>query len=246
MISDIQLEQLEKKYLDHIVTNLYQDVPGLINGLNSRIKILNDWKNQFLKTARKGYNASDLEAGAERIFHHFFFNVFKFPNSCPIGSDLMYKAPDAIIHIEIKTSLLTNPDYRGKIQLGRNQLSYERTSFTPNLPSFYESISKPALTYAIQIVHEHMSPKVNAISVICIPNGKLFDHYGEKILQAGKGGYKKGSDIRYNYSRNPYFILLKKRDKKEIFRIEILALEKNFNIQKLTGKKFNIAPHVMI
>ena len=99
MIEDFEIKKLEKRYLDYIVTSLRQDLKGLILGLNSRIKILNDWKSEFLKTARKGYNASDLDTGAERIFHHFFTPMFKFPNSCPIGSDLMYQTEDAIVPV---------------------------------------------------------------------------------------------------------------------------------------------------
>ncbi len=246
MIKDFNLEELEKRYLDYIVTSLRQDLKGLIDGLNSRIKILDDWKNEFLKTARAGYNASDLDAGAERIFHHLFTPMFKFPNSCPIGSDLMYQTEDAIVHIEIKTNLITNPDYRGKVQLGRNQVSFEITKFKPNLPYLYKSVRLPTLTYVIQIVHEHMSPKINALSVVCIPNGQLLKHYGDKILQAGKGGWFKATDIRYNYAKQPYFVLLKKRYKREIFRIEILALDKNFSIKDLMGKELLIIPYRII
>lgn len=246
MINDLKIEELEKRYLDYIVTSLSQDLKGLIKGLNSRLKILSDWKSAFQKTARKGYNASDLDTGAERIFHHFFTPMFKFPNSCPIGSDLMYQTEDAIVHIEIKTNLITNPDYKGKVQLGRNQISYKITKFKPNLPFLYKSIGLPTLTYVIQIVHEHMSPKINALSVICIPNGQLIKYYGEKILQSGKGGWLKATDIRYNYAKEPYFILLKKRYNREIFRIEVLALDKNFSIRELTGKKLSITPYKII
>ena len=76
MIEDFEIEKLEKRYLDYIVTSLRQDLKGLILGLNSRIKILNDWKSEFLKTARSG-----------------------------------------------------------KVQLGRNQISYEIAKFKPNLPN---------------------------------------------------------------------------------------------------------------
>ncbi len=246
MIEDFKIEEFEKRYLDYIATSLRQDLKGLIEGLNSRLKILNDWKSEFLKTARAGYNASDLDAGAERIFHHLFTPMFKFPNSCPIGSDLMYQTEDAIIHIEIKTNLITNPDYKGRVQLGRNQISYKIGNFKPNLPSLYKSVRLLNLTYVIQIVHEHMSPKINALSVICIPNGQLLKHYGEEILQSGKDGWLKATDIRYNYAKNPYFILLKKRYKREIFRIEILTLDKNFSIKELTGKDLPITPYKMI
>lgn len=100
----------------------------------------------------------------------------------------MYRTDDAIIHIEIKTSLVTNPDYRGKVQLGRNQISYSTGAFSPNLPPYYSSVDLPALTYVIQIIHEHMNPKINAMNIICVPNGQLSKHYGSGILNAGKGG----------------------------------------------------------
>lgn len=241
---DIGLEELEKRYLDYIVTALRGDLQGLIDGLNSRIKILNDWKQEFLRTARKGHKQpSDLDAGAERIFHHFFKQLFQFPNTAPIGSDLMYYIPDeAIIHIEIKTNVITNTDYKGKVQLGRNQISYQTKRFRPNLPSFYDSVKVPTLTYVIQIVHEHMKPKINALNVICVPNGRLVKYYGEEILQAGKGGWTKATDVRYNYTRQPYFLLLKQRDKKDIFRIEVLLLDKSLTIRDLTGKTLPIQP----
>jgi hypothetical protein len=248
MLSDIELEELEKRYLDYIVTSLRGDLKGVIDGLNSRIQILNDWKEQFLKTARKGHKQpSDLDAGAERIFHHFFKRIFEFPNTSPIGADLMYYIQgEAVIHIEIKTNVITNTDYKGKIQLGRNQTSYKTSRFKPNLPSFYESVKIPTLTYAIQIIHEHMCPKINALNVICIPNGRLLKYYGENILQAGKGGRLKATDIRYNYARQPYFLLLKERDKRDIFRIEILILEKSLSIHNLTGKDLPIIPYKII
>lgn len=246
MINNIYLEELEKRYLDYIVTSLRQDLNGLVKGLNSRIKLLNDWRNRFLKTARKGYKTSDLDAGAERIFHHLFTPMFKFPNSCPIGSDLMYQTEDAIVNIEIKTNLITNPDYRGKVQLGRNQISYGFKNFKPNLPSFYRTVKLPALTYVIQIVHEYMKPRINALNVICIPNGQLLRYYGPDILQAGKGGWKKATDIRYKYVKEPRFLLLTKKYDRDIFRIEILILDKKLGTTGLTGKKLPVTPYKII
>lgn len=248
MLTDIELEELEKRYLDYIVTSLRGDLKGVIDGLNSRLQILNDWKEQFLKTARREHKQpSDLDAGAERIFHHFFQRLFKFPNTSPVGADLMYYIEgEAVIHIEIKTNVITNTDYKGKIQLGRNQTSYKTSAFIPNLPSLYDSGKVPTLTYAIQIIHEYMHPKINALNVICIPNGRLLKYYGENILQSGKGGRLKASDIRYKYSQQPYFLLLKERDKRDTFRIEILILDKSLSIRDLTGKDLPIVPYKII
>lgn len=246
MINLLDIENREKKYLDFIVTFLNQDINSLIKGLNSRIELLNDWKDEFIKTAREGYSSSDLDSGAERIFHHIFTPIFKFPNSTPIGSDLMYSTDDAIIHIEIKTNLNTNQDYKGKIQLGRNQTSYKSRKFVPNLKAIYKSVQLPTLTYAIQIVHEHMSKIINALSVISVPNGLLHKYYGDNILQAGKHGWKKLTDIRYNFVNEPYFKLLTKNENREIFRVEVLFLNKNFSIKDLFGRELNIKPHKVL
>lgn len=248
MLSDFKLEELEKKYLDYIVTSLQQDLKKVITGLNSRIKILNDWKTQFLTTVTKKHkHPSDLDIGAERIFHNLFAPMFKFPNTCPIGSDMVYEVEDqAIIHIEVKTTLITNPDFKGKVQLGRNQISYQTPRFKPNLPNIYKSIDVPTLTYVIQIVHEHMKPRINALNVICVPNGQLFKHYGEGILNAGKQGWAKANDIRYSYAKQPLFLLLTERYKKDIFRIEVLLLDKNLTIKDLTGKDLSLIPYKII
>ena len=247
MLNDLELEELEKRYFDYIITSLRQDLEKVTEGLGSRIKILNDWRSKFLKTATKSHRQpSDLDAGAERIFHHLFAPMFKFPNSCPIGSDLMYQVEEAIIHIEVKTTLITNPDFVGKVNLGRNQVSYFRKEFKPNLPTLYKSVNAPALTYVIQIIHKHMQPKIYALNVICIPNGRLFPHYGESILRAGKGGWAKATDIRYHYAEEPHFKLLTKRYNKEIFRIETLLLDSKFRIKQMTGKDLPLVPYKII
>jgi hypothetical protein len=240
MLDDFELEKKERQYFDLILLHLKQDLDTLINGLNSRIKILNDWYDNFIKTARSGYKASDLDTGAERIFHHFFAPILRFPNSSPVGSDLMFELPDSFIHIEIKTALVDNPaDYRGKINIGINQTSYGVNKvFSPNLPKYYRissKIEKPCLTYIIQIIHEHAKANIKALKLVCIPNGQLYPHYGKSIFKSGKSGYTKAKDFRYNYSVEPYFKLLSERYKEKIFRIELIYLVKNLKKENITG-----------
>jgi hypothetical protein len=44
--------------------------------------------------------------------------------SASIGSDLMFEILDAFIHIEVKTTTVSNPaDFKGKIQIAQNQTS---------------------------------------------------------------------------------------------------------------------------
>lgn len=238
MLSDFELEKIERQYFDLILLHLKQDLRTIINGLNSRIKILNDWYDNFIKTARKGYKSSDLDRGAERIFHHFFAPILKFPNSSPLGSDLMFEFPDAFIHIEIKTALIDNPaDYKGKINIGINQTSYAvNNKFKPNLPRYYRTPKKlkPCLTYIIQIIHEYAKPNIKALILVCIPNGQLYSHYGKDIFKSGKGGYAKGKDFRYNYSVQPLFKLLSERYNEKTYRVELVYLAKDINPQDIT------------
>jgi hypothetical protein len=240
MLDDFELEKKEKQYFDLILLHLKQDLSALIDGLNSRIKILNNWYDNFIKTARRGYKASDLDTGAERIFHHFFASILRFPNSSPVGSDLMFELPDAFMHIEIKTALIDNPaDYKGKINIAINQTSYGVNKiFSPNLPQYYRTspkIEKPCLTYIIQIVHEHAKPNIKTLKLVCIPNGQLYPHYGKSIFKSGKGGYARAKDFRYNYSAGPYFKLLSERYKEKIFRIEIIYLAKGIKQEDITN-----------
>jgi hypothetical protein len=239
MLSDLDLEKIERRYFEMILIHLKQDLNKLIDGLNSRIKILNDWYNNFIKTARSGYNASDLDIGAERIFHHFFAPILKFPNSSPVGSDLMFELPDAFIHIDTKTALINNPaDYKGKINIGINQTSYKvANKFIPNLPQYYhyQKIKKPCLTYIIQIIHEHAKANIKALKLACIPNGQLYQSYGVNIFKSGKGGKNKAKDFRYKYSTEPYFKLLSSRYNEKIFRIELIYLSKDLENIDITN-----------
>lgn len=136
MLSDFELEMIERDYFKYILTFLRANLRPIIEGLNSRIKILNDWYDNFIKT--KSNESSDLDVGAERVFHRFFASILHLPNSSPLGSDLMFEAPDAFIHIEVKTAVIGNfQDYKGKINIGNNQTSYKLKGFIPNLPQYY-------------------------------------------------------------------------------------------------------------
>lgn len=155
---------------------------------------------------------SDLDTGAERIFHHFFASILHIPDSSPIGSDLMFEVHDAFIHIEVKTALIDNPaDYKGKVNVAARQTFNDvKEVFSPDLPKYYQPIEekdKPCLTYIIQIIHEQEKPDIKALKFICVPNGQLYPHYKVSIIRGGK---VKSRSFCYAYSANPYFELLTK------------------------------------
>lgn len=230
-----KIEFLEKKYFDQVKIFLNKNFKYILEGFSSRYKIFDDWNLQFKATSRKGYDASNLDIGSERILYHVFSLIGWKPNSSPVSSDLFFETKDAFIHIDVKTVLISNKsDFHGLVNIGRNQTSYmahknykTRTGksivFKPNLPKFY-NIKKPnekaCLTYAIQIIHDNKKENIIAILLISIPNGKLFKIYGNKIIRRGKSGYSKKrevKDFRFAYHVNPYFVLLPKSPLRVVF-----------------------------
>ncbi len=243
---DLNLKEVEKpefKHLNYTNTASEQNIGTIIDGINSRLQILKDWKSQFLKTARKSYSATDLDKGAERIFHHVLSPNFKFPNSTPIGSDLVYMVHDSIIHIDVKTVSYSNiSDFKGKIQIGKNQTSYKMNEhFQPNLPSKYKTVNRLSVTYAIYILHKQFE-NVMAMEVISIPNGLLHGVYGNDIMQSGKSGWERGNDVRYNFNREPLFKLLS-TDNEKIYRVRLIAMETTeLNPKEIISSNYDCSP----
>lgn len=207
------IEQKEEEYLNQIEYFIKDNLDWILKRLKSKNEIKNDWINIFKATAREAYDkASELDVGAERVFHNLFgrFQMLQV-NSTPIGADLMFETYDSIIHIDIKTTTDSNPaDFGGKIQIGQNQTSYRvnKTNrgnpypFKASLPTFYSN-GKICLTYIIQIIYNNDEDKPKIISLFSIPNGALYDTYGD-CVNAGK--HKKElnklnsrGDIRFLY-----------------------------------------------
>lgn len=240
------IEESERRYFDTIKTQILCSLNKVLNDLESRIKIIDDWKEIFLKTSRQGYKQSDLDKGSERVFHNWAADLFKLPNSTPVGSDLVFDSDEGFrIHIDIKTALIDNPsDYKGKINIGKNQTSYKSKNFKGDLPECY-SDEKITLTYAIQIIHEHFDKKIYAIILACIPNGFLNSIYGDKIIKAGKGGYKKARDFRFNYNQNGECLKFKLIKNKPP-RVEIICALENLDIHKTFGCKLKCNQRVKL
>ncbi len=236
-----EIEFWEKYYLDQIVFMLLKDKDKMINALNSKDEIKTDWIDVYKK------KVSDIDRGAERVYF-WLLNQLGFPNSTPVGSDLLYETSNAFIHIDVKTSSyytidsktkrkkLNAGDYKGLVSIGQNQTSYHYTDskgvkHTANLPTIYKSKNKLCLTYIIHLIYdkeEDGNLKILALLLISIPNGELHDVYGNEICGGSKN---KGEACRYRYKENPYFRLLEN----EPFRFEILYKEKGINLSDIIG-----------
>ncbi len=236
-LSDIEF--WEKFYLDQIVFMLLKDKNKMINALNSKDEIKTDWIDVFKK------KVSDIDRGAERVYY-WLLNQLGFPNSTPVGSDLMYETSNAFIHIDVKTSayytisngkkILNSGDYKGLVSVGKNQTSYKYTdnkgvTHTANLPVIYKSKNKLCLTYIIHLIYDKETDgnlKILAILLISIPNGKLHLIYGDIICGGSKN---KGEACRYRYKEKPNFELLKNKP----YRFEVLYKEDNINLSDIIG-----------
>lgn len=211
-LNDRDLETLEKDYFDQLYFYLNSNEQRMMNGLNSKDSIRDDWISKYEEGAQQRKN-SDIARGAERIFYWLLTTIWV-PNSSPIGSDLFFETYNAFVHIDTKTADVRNKsDYKGKVALSANQTSYEashthtgtQTSVHASLPRYYNlgrENEKPCLTYIIQIIHDILSMEIIAVLLISIPNGQLYDVYGDKIVGAGKG---KDVSMRYEYKEMPFF-----------------------------------------
>ncbi len=235
-----EIEELELVHLERIRYCFLDNIDDIISGLQSRLEIKNDWYNQFISTKKN--RASDMETGAERIFHYIFSHTMRHPNSSPVGADLLYETFDSFVHIDVKTVSESNwDDYKGKVAVQPNQTTYPLTKYrlVSNLPTRYSKIfkkgrnryTKLTLTYFIYALHKHASEEIYSMLPICMPNGELYDVYGNNILHAGKTR----NSVRYAFKEEPRFVLLSEQKGQNIFRVEFLIKNKDYTQEELIG-----------
>jgi hypothetical protein len=194
------LEELELKYLKKYYHFLKFSEEDILHGLNTKNKIKEYWAGKWNV---KDKNISEINIGAERIIYSFINSkLIGEPNSCPVGSDLMFETYDAFIHIDLKTVQSNNiNDFRESLFVGNNQISYngeyivnsvKRDFSHANLPHFYDvnGIQKPCLTYFISILHDEITFETVCIYIASFPNGYLKNIYHGDVFKAGKNKEK--------------------------------------------------------
>lgn len=181
-------------------------------------------------TIEKEKKISDFNTGAERVIYALINSKgIGIPNSCPVGSDLMFEVDDAFIHIDLKTVQSSNiGDFTSSIFVGNNQISYnspyivnnqERQFNGANLPFYYtkDRKKKYCLTYFLSILHDSETFETLCIYITCFPNGLLQPIYQGNVFNAGKNPDK----VRYNIKDCRDFKLIDNR------RILIIYLNEN-------------------
>jgi len=257
-----ELEKLELSYLNKIYDVILKELHEVLDRFYSRIKLYDFWQKQFM-TSEEIKRLSDLGVGAERVLHTIFARCTDWqPSSIPVGSNLFYETDDAFINIDIKSVYVENSwDYLGVAEVGERQTSYPmknlwgaKEKFEPQLPVYYEinDEKKPCLTYILQIIHvdideivsKKYDPHAIAFILLAIPNGLLYEEYGEEIIDEPKSYHQKSgqryrpANFRYAYHRCPWFILLKKINIEE-YRVRTIFNANYFNKIFVTRHKYN-------
>lgn len=246
MLTDFELELLENKYLTKFYHFLKFTQDEILKGLDTKNEIKDDWFHKW-NTIENEKKISDFNTGAERVIYALINSKgIGTPNSCPVGSDLMFEVDDAFIHIDLKTVQSSNiGDFVRSIFVGNNQISYnyhmnvrgKKREYTPNLPHYYDvrNLHKPCLRYFVTILYEDINLEILNINLICMPNGQLCNISQESVLKAGKnkqGEHSKKQEARFNFSQSHSFKLLDNKSRVKILYMNTKKISESDKIQK--------------
>jgi len=261
-LTDEGLETLELLFLNTIHDITLKYLQEILERFYLRIKLYSFWKKQFT-SSEEIKRLSDLGVGAERVFHTIFAKSTNWsPSSIPVGSNLFYESDKAFVNVDIKSIYVENSwDYLGVSEVGERQTSYPmqntwgaKEKFMPQLPVYYEinDKQKPCLTYIIQIIHvdidrileKKYDPNAIAFILLAVPNGLLYEKYGEKIIEEPKSYHQKEgrryrpANFRYAYYSYPWFAELKTKGIEQ-YRVRV-AFNGNYLGKRFATKyKFN-------
>ena len=206
MLTNIQIEELEYKYLNRIHSMLQAHQDNMIKNLESMNTIIDYWRDV---PHDQGY-----DSGAERVIYSILTRGGDLgePNSCPVASDLFFENNEAFIHIDLKSAQpVNNLTDHWRTPVGKNQTSYNHSiktqrsealrEFNPSLPHYYGN--KVTLTFFITILYDKIEKnfRVVNINVSSMPNGQLSSEYGYDVLSPGKNPH----DDKARFTMNKCF-----------------------------------------
>jgi hypothetical protein len=198
VLTNPELEALEKKYHDIIGSILSNNIGRFINEINSQ-------KN--IPTYTSSVKVNPIETGVENIMNAMIARRLDWGIASMQGaSDSCYECGDSIVHIDAKTILDTDGDVSGetnRMDIRQNQTSFDfehtyevehskthkKYKWKPKLHRYEKHKlfgNVPNLTYFLRIIWSETN-LVEEISLICIPNGQFFDTH--KTILAGVKSY---------------------------------------------------------
>lgn len=237
MLTNEELTELELKYFRIIENILARSLGKIISDVNSQ-------KNfEDLNGTEK---TNPIESKAENTIENIISNQLNWDVcSLPISSDSCYSCGDAIVHIDVKTTLDIDddsPEKLNRLNIEAAQTSYiygedvivtspysgrgkrpKPANWSPKL-KMYEKHQYfgevPNLTYFVRVIYSENN-LVEKLSLLCVPNGQLNKKFdGIRILNGGKSKTK--DKKRFTNIR----ILVNELEKKEAWRNSILYTRK--------------------
>lgn len=212
MLSDDELILLEKKYYDIILSVLQKSLGKILSDVNSQKRF-----TSLVTTAK----ANPIESKAENTIENIISNQLNWDVcSLPVSSDSCYSCGDAIVHIDVKTTLDTDddaPTNLNRLNIEASQTSYvygntlsvittycgvgkrpKPANWMPKLP-MYENHDYfgeiPNLTYFVRIIYSDAN-LIEEIYLLSVPNGQLSTKFGGvNMLQGGKSKNKAKTDF---------------------------------------------------
>lgn len=253
-----QIEQIEFKYLNKYYHFLKFAEDELLFGFKTKSKIEDDWLSKYksgisdfatgaerivysLLNGKGIGQPNSCPVGADLFFE--VEDAFIHIDLKTVGATLNPRKEDKVNNISAWSNNIG--DYKKNIFVGINQNSYkgimevykkgkptEQRVYEPSLPTFYNKGTKNekiCLSYFVTILYDKDTLDILVISIICMPNGELENHYGNRVLQAGKNIDK----TRFRFIDVSDFELL---DNKK--RIKVIYFNEDMDIKYKNNLKF--------
>jgi len=213
MLQDNEIEELEKKYFNVLVDLISKNLGRILTQISSQ---------KLYKNLTETQKANLIDHSVENILEQIIATNLNWSiASLPVSADSCYECGDAVIHLDAKTTLITDPSYTSKtINIEASQTTFDSSKeilfgdgdcWQPKLKHYEEHnfFGKiPNLTYIIYIYY--YDNFVEEISLVCLPHGQLCEKFTEEgnsalILNKGKSlldipgkTYKKCSNVRFS------------------------------------------------
>lgn len=199
MLTNIELEALEKKYFDILSQLLERHIGQIITQIYSQ---------RAIRGNAIGAVVNVIESAVENILEALIANQLHW-NVCsmPVASDSCFECGDAIVHVDAKTVIDTdNDNIHNKINVEASQTTYIKgtpvvvasKNWEPKLNQYEDHTmfgEVPNLTYFVKVIYSDNN-LVEKIKLISAPHGQLGTLFGgASILGAGK---IKGDVVRGN------------------------------------------------
>lgn len=251
MLSNEEIEEIENKYLNKYFHFLKFAEDELLEWFKTKERIKDDWIwlykswiSDFAAWAERIvysllnwkwiWQPSSCPVGADLFFelkdsyiHIDLKTVWATLNPVKWNKDEWIKAwsnniSDYSTHIFVGTN---QNSFKWKMEVNTKDWIIER-DYEPSLPTFYnkwKENEKICLSYFITILYDKDTLDTLVMSIVCMPNWKLVDHYWYRTLKA----WKTLDETRFRFSEMPTFELLNDTPS----RVKVIYFDKEMDVK---------------